>query len=330
MVQNEERYYDVRQPRSYQDVAAWVIVILVAIDFAFLGTVAWNAWNVQKESKRVFALLEGSAQSCRATVEAGVPVRYENARWKTSFELPAGHFASEQAMDPAAGVEVRVSRRPDAEDAASTNALYDTSVRVRIGKATGFSRYYAKPYSEYGGYRRFTAVGRAAIGYTDPAGAADSVQVILIDDTRNDREIAVTYTAVVEGAETLAFGIIDSMRLAPMEKQETVVKPGWKLFAQDPLRLQYPEDYRVSTPFPGRVNVQGKGGRIEIASAYDLGESGRRGAMTSSNGDGGTPDEFFLLQYGVSLRVAFFYASDASAYDRSVLKEIGSTITLNE
>lgn len=330
MAENEGRYYQSDSPRNAEAVAAWVIVFAVVIDVVFLGFVAWNAWNVEKESRRVFALLEASAQACRATVEANVPVRYDNAPWKTSFELPGGHFGVERIVSDSDEVEVRVARRPDAEDLATPNTLYDTTVRVRIGNATGFSRYYAKPYSEYGGYRRFTAVGRAAIGYTDPEGAADSVQVIHIDDTRNGREIIVTYTAVVEGAETLAFGIIDTMRLAPLERQEVTVKPGWKVFSQTPLSLQYPEDYRVSTPFPGRVVVQGAGGRIEIMSAYDLDEAGRRGANTTSNGDGGTPDEFFLLQYGVDLRVAFFYSQEGTAYDRSVLKEIGSTVTLDE
>jgi len=329
MTEIDARYGQFDRPR-YDSIAAWVIVFAVVFDVVFLGFVAWNAWTVEKESRRVFALLEASAQACRATIEASVPVRYDNARWKTSFELPAGNFAVERTVSDDDAVEVRVARRPDAEDLASTNALYDTTVRVRIGPSSGFSRYYAKPFTEYGGYRRFTAVGRAAIGYTDPEGAADSVQVILIDDARNDREIAVIYTAIVDGAETLAFGIIDTMRLAPMERQEIVVKPGWKIFDQDPLRLQYPEDYRVNTPIPGRVIVDGKGGRIEITSAYDLDEAGRRGAMSASNGDGGTPDEFFLLQYGVSLRVAFFYDNDATTYDRSILKEIGSTISLTE
>ncbi|GEM_PF-2352962 len=330
MAQNETGYYRFENPRSAEAVAAWIIVVLVAVDFLFLATVAWNAWTVQKESRRVFEALEASALASQASVEAGMPVRYDNARWKTSFELPAGHFGVERFVSDEGDVEIAVSRRPDASDGATFNALYDTSVRVRVGKATGFSRYYAKPYSDYGGYRRFTAVGRAAIGYTDPAGAADSVQVILIDDTRFDREIQVVYTAIVEGAESLAFGIIDSMRLAPLERQEVVVKPGWKIFAQAPLRLQYPEDYRVTTPFPGRVVVQGRGGRLEILSVYNLGEGGARGATVPSSGDGNTPDEFFLLQYGVSLRVAFYYDRSASDYDRSVLKEIGATITLDE
>ncbi len=330
MAQEENRYYRFEQPRSAEAVAAWVIAVLVVIDFLFLGAVAWNAWKVEKESRRVFALLEASADACRVTVESGAPTRYDNDRWKTSFELPAGHFGVERFVSDEGEIEVRVARRPAPEDAATINTLYDTSVRVRVGKATGFSRYYAKPYSEYGSYRRFTAVGRSAIGYTDPAGAADSVQVIVIDDTRFDREVTVTYTAVVDGAETLAFGIIDSMRLAPLERQEVVVKPGWKIFTQTPLRLQYPEDYRVTTPSPGRVAIQGRGGRIEIMSAYNLGEGGGRGASIASNGDGNTPDEFFLLQYGVNLRVAFYFDNDASAYDRTVLKEIGATITLDE
>ena len=330
MTETNGRFEQFNPPRSIEAIAAWVIVAIVAVDFLFLGLVAWNAWKVETESRRVFAELEASTQTCRATIEASVPVRYENARWKTSFELPAGHFASERIVSEGGDVVVSVARRPDAEDLASLNALYDTTVSVRVGKATGFSRYYAKPYSEYGGYRRFTAVGRAAIAFTDPKGAADSVQVVLIDDSRNDREIVVTYTAIVEGAETLALDIIDTMRLAPLERQEAVVKPGWKIYSQDPLRFQYPEDYRVTAPFAGRVVVDGKGGRIEISSAYDLGESGRRGAVSMSNGDGGTPDEFFLLQYGVSMRVAFFYKADAAAYDRSILKEIGATITLSE
>jgi len=330
MAENNGRYYQFNPPRSIEAVAAWVIVVIVAVDFMFLGLVVWNAWKVETESRRVFAVLEASTQSCRASIEASVPVRYENARWKASFELPAGHFASERIVSDKGEVEVSVARRPDAEDLAASNALYDTTVSVRIGASTGFSRYYAKPYSEYGGYRRFTAVGRAAIAYTDPKGAADSVQVILIDDSRNDREIAVAYTAIVEGSETLAFDIIDTMRLAPLERQEAVVKPGWRIYGQNPLRLQYPEDYRVTAPFPGRVIIEGKGGRIEITSAYDLGESGRRGALSTSNGEGGTPDEYFLLQYGVSMRVAFFYKADAAAYDRSILKEIGATVSLSE
>lgn len=328
--QNDGKYYQFERPRSTESVTAWIIAIVVAVDFVFLGVVAWKAWSVEKESRRVFALLEASADACLATASSGAPVRYENDRWKASFELPAGHLALENFVSDEHEVEVRVGKRPSADDAATPNTLYDTSVRVRIGKATGFSRYFSKPYTDYGGYRRFTAVGRTAVGYTDPAGAADSVQVILIDDTRYDREVVITYTAVVEGAEGLAFDIIDSMRLAPLERQEVAVKPGWKIFSQAPLRLQYPEDYRVTTPFPGRVEISGRGGRIEIVSAYNLGESGPRGATTHSNGDGGTPDEFFLLQYGVNLRVAFYYASGATAYDRSVLKEIGSTITFDE
>lgn len=329
MAENNGNYYQFNQPRTFEVASAWVITIIVVIDFLFLGFVAVNAWKVDKESKRVFALLEASALACRETVAAGVSVRYDNARWKTSFELPAGHFGAERIISEDA-VEVAVARRPDPEDVATVNALYDTTVRVRIGKATGFSRYYSKPYSEYGGYRRFTAVGRAAIGYTDPAGEADSVQVIHVDDSRNDREITVTYTAIVDGAETLAFSILDTMRLAALERAEIAVKPGWKVFSQSPLRLQYPEDYRVSTPTPGRVVVTGRGGRIEILSAYDLGESGRRGAMSMSNGDGGTPDEFFLLEYGVDLRVGFYHSNDATEYDRSILKEIGATVSLDE
>ena len=329
MAENNGRYYQFDQPRSFEVASAWVITVLVVVYFLFLGFVAWNSWRVDKESKRVFALLESSAQACTVTSLAGAAVRYENPMWKTSFELPAGHFGVERIVSDK-DVEVRVAQRPGPDDDAAVNALYDTTVRVRIGKATGFSRYYAKPFSEYGGYRRFTAVGRAAIGYTDPEGAADSVQVIHIDDTRNDREITVTYTAIVDGAETLAFSIIDTMRLAPLERQEVAVKPGWKVFSQDPMRLQYPEDYRVTTPTPGRVVVTGRGGRIEILSAFDLGESCRRGAMSMSNGDGGTPDEFFLLQYGVNLRVAFYYSNDGTTYDRSILKEIGSTISLEQ
>jgi len=320
--------YEFDRPRVAESVAAWVIVFGVVVDVLFVGFIAWTAWTVDKESRAVFAMLEASVQSGRPAVETSVPQRYENAAWKTSFELPAGTFAVEEADGDA--VEVRVARKPDAEPSASANALYDAAVRVRIGPATGFSRYYSKPYTEYGGYRRFTAVGRAAIGYTDPEGAAESVQVILIDDSRNGREVSVTYTAIVEGAETLAFGIIDSMRLAPLEKQEIAVKPGWKIFSMAPMRLQYPEDYRVTTPSPGRVVVQGRGGRIEIVSSYDLDEAGRRGAASTSNGDGGTPDEFFLMQYGVNLRVAFYYDAEAPAYDRSVLKEIGSTVSLDE
>ncbi|MEK7545841.1 MAG: hypothetical protein AAB554_02070 [Patescibacteria group bacterium] len=330
MEENNGRFYQFGRSRSLESAAAWTIVVVVVIDFAFLGFVAWNAWRVESESRRVFALLEASARSCRVATEAGVPVRYDNAVWKTSFDLPAGYFAVERVVTSSDDVEIRVARRPDAEAIATANAVYDTSVRVHIGPATGFSRYYAKPFPQYGGYRRFTAVGRAAIGYTDPAGEIDSVQVIHVDDGRNDREITVTYTAVVDGAETLALGIIDTMRLAPRERQEIAIKPGWKLFTQSPLRLQYPEDYRVTTPFAGRVNVTGKGGRIEILSAFNLGETGRRGAVTMSNGDGGTSDEFFLLQYGVNLRVAFYYDPAATAYDRSVLKDIGGSISLDE
>lgn len=328
MAENDAQIYGFDRPRVAESIAAWVIVFGVVVDVLFVGFVAWTAWNVDKESRRVFALLEASVQTGRTEVVTSVPQRYENAAWKTSFELPAGTFAVEEADGES--VTVRAARKPDAESSAASNALYDTAARVRIGPATGFSRYYSKPYTEYGGYRRFTAVGRSAIGYTDPEGAAESVQVILIDDTRNGREIAVTYTAIVEGAETLAFGIIDSMRLAPLEQQEIAVKPGWKIFSVAPMRLQYPEDYRVTTPSPGRVVVQGRGGRIEIISSYDLDEAGRRGAVSTSNGDGGTPDEFFLMQYGVNLRVAFYYDAEAPAYDRSVLKEIGSTVSLDE
>lgn len=329
MAEPSPNYYQFNRPHRLEAAAAWTITVLVVIDFLFLGFVAWNAWRVDQESKRVFALLEASAQACRENVAVGASVRYENARWKTSFELPAGHFASERVASDGS-VDVIVARRPDAEDAASVNALYDTTVQVRIGPTPGFSRYYSKPYTDYGGYRRFTAVGRAAIGYTDPAGAADAVQVIHIDDARNGREVVITYTAIVEGAETLALRIIDTMRLAPLERQEVSVKPGWKIFSQAPLRLQYPEDYRVTTPFPGRVVVTGRGGRIEILSAYDLSETGGRGALVPSNGDGGTPDEFFLLEYGVDLRVGYHYANDATEYDRSILKEIGATIGLDE
>jgi len=330
MEENIGRYYPDDRRRAIEVAAAWVIVVAVVLDALFLGVVAWTAWKVERESRRVFAELSAEGQSCKQSLATGAPVRYENPFWKVSFELPSGYYATEQFVDSDKTVELRVARRPSAEDAASSNALYDTSVRVRIGKANGFSRYYAKPYSEYGSYRRFTAVGRAAIGYTDPEGAADSVQVIHIDDTRNDREVTVIYTAVEEGAEALAFDIIDTMRLVPREAQEVVLKPGWKIFTQDPMRLQYPEDYRVTTPTVGQVFVTGKGGRIEISSSYDLGSSGKRGASVPSNGDGGTPDEFFLLQYGVRLRVAFYYANDATSYDRSVLKEIGATIGLKE
>src|SRR5690349_11980508 len=149
MAETDVRDYRFEQPRNLEAAAAWIVVFAVVIDVVFLGFVAWNAWTVEKESRRVFALLDASAQACHATLEASVPVRYDNARWKTSFELPGGHFAAESVVSDDDAVEVRVSRRPDAEALASTNALYDTTVRVRIGPSTGFSRYYAKPYTEY-------------------------------------------------------------------------------------------------------------------------------------------------------------------------------------
>lgn len=327
MAQEPRPYYQFESPRFAETAVAWIVVAVVVIDAVIFGFLAWNGWRTAKESERVFALLEASAGACRVDASAGAPSRYEHAAWKVSFELPAGHFASETVLSPDDDVELRISRRPTAGEKASANALYDTTVRVTIGPERGFSRYYARPYSGYGGYRRFTAVGRAAVGYTDPKGEADSVQVIAIDDARNGREIVVTYAAIEEGAETLALRIIETLRLAVRERQEVVVKPGWKIFSQDPLRFQYPEDYRVTMPNVGRIEIAGAGGRIEIASAYDIDETGRRTSVRAANG---APDDLFLLQYGVDLRVSFYYAPNASAYDRSVLKDIGGTITLNK
>jgi hypothetical protein len=328
MAQEPRPYYQFESPRFAETAVAWIVVAVVVIDAVVFGFLAWNGWKTAKESRRVFALLEASAGACRADEAAGAASRYEHAAWKVSFELPAGHFASETVLSQDDDVELRVSRRPAAGDEAAANVLYDTSVRVTIGPERGFSRYYARPFSGYSGYRRFTAVGRAAVGYTDPQGEADSVQVIAIDDTRNGREIVVTYTAIEEGAEALALGIIETMRLAVRERQEVAVKPGWKIFSQDPLRFQYPEDYRVTTPNVGRIEISGAGGRIEISSAYDIDETGRRTSLGAAAT--GAPDDLFLLQYGVDLRVSFYYAPNATEYDRSVLKDIGGTISLNK
>lgn len=311
--------------------ASWVLVILVVLDVTFFGLIAWNSWRVAQESRTTFAkLLEDQGGVCHNTEAAGVPVRYEQSDWKVSFELPSGYRASSEVVDAEGTVDLRIVRKPDASTAASPNALLSTSVHVRIGPASGFSRYYTKPFTAYDGYRRFTAVGRPSVGWTDPEGAYDAVQVIKVDDTRYDREIGITYAAVEENAETLAQDILKSMRLAAREQQGQVVKPGWKVFTLDPIRFQYPEDYKVTTPFQGRISVQGKGGRIEIQSAYDLNGTGGQGLHSFTTGGDGVPSEFFDIQYGVDLRVSFYYDAAATSYDRSVLKDIGSTISLSK
>ena len=52
MADNSQNYYRFDRPRSFEVAAAWVITVLVVIDFLFLGFVAWNAWRVDKESER--------------------------------------------------------------------------------------------------------------------------------------------------------------------------------------------------------------------------------------------------------------------------------------
>lgn len=328
----ETRYAPIGQPRVGEMVTAWTIVVLFVADVALLGYVAWSAWNVSRASEATFALLrEQGKTACVAASATGAPMRYENADWNVSFELPPGFTASEERLSDAGDVDLRISRTPAQGTRASANTTLDTGVRVRIGPATGFDKYYSRPYTEYAAYHRFTAVGRPAAGWTDPADAAENQQVIVIDDSRYDREVTVIYKGVVADAESLAKNIMDSMRLTAREQQKIVVKPGWKVFSQDPVRFQYPEDYRVTAPVPGRLEIQGKGGRIVIFSAYSVGQNARPSTNLGATGAGqGNPDEFFDLQYGVDMRVQFYYASDATSYDRSVLKDISSTITFNQ
>jgi len=324
---DEDTRYEPVGPSRSSDAAAWAIVVLVLLDVGLLGYIAWNSWNVARESEATFAGM-GLGNAVAGATESGLPVRYEDADWNVSFDLPAGTVASAERLSAAGDVELRIDRKP-IQGAASPNALVDTGVRVRIGPAAGFSRYYARPYTEYAGFHRLMAVGRPAAAWIDPAGASDAEQVIVIDDSRYGREVSVIYKGVVADAQSLATGILDSMRLT-VRTQEAVVKSGWKIFTQEPIRFQYPEDYRVTTPTPGRIEVDGKGGRLEIRTAYDVGQNARPGALPGSGtGAPGMPDEFFDLQYAVDMRVEFYYAADAKDYDRSVLKEIGSTVGLD-
>lgn len=312
-----------------QTAAAWLIVLLFAIDAAFLGYIAWNAWDIKRESQDTFARLDLRHKAAQAiSTDAGMPVRYNNADWDVSFELPSGFSVNEERLSAAGDVELRISRRPAQDVRASTNTLLDTGVRVRIAAASGFGRYYSRPYTEYGSFRRFIAVGRPAAGWSDPDGLAEARQIILIDDGRNDREVSVIYKGMVVDAESLALGILNSMRLSDRAHQPTV-KSGWKVFSQDMIHFQYPEDYRVSTPTPGRIEVDGKGGRLEIQTAYDIEQTSRPGALIGiGSGTRGAPNEYFDLQYGVDVRVGFFYGVDAKPYDRAVLKDISATVML--
>ena len=104
-------------------------------------------------------------------------------------------------------------------------------------------------------------------------------------------------------------------------------KPAWKIFSQYPLRLEYPEDYRVSAPMPGRIEVTGAGGRLEIQSAYQAAQDCRAGVSSTQSG---AADGSYDLKYAVDMRVQLFYAADAKSYDRSILKDISATVALSK
>lgn len=325
------RFIPPRDGNRAQAVIAWAAVVVLLADAVVFAVVLMNSYRVAKESSEVFTQLALSGGECRRAVDAG-PVRYEHQGWKASFEIPDGHVGVERLVDAETkAVEVAIAQRRDPAAAQATGAYADTSVRVRVGPATGFARYLTKPYADYGGYRRFTAAARAAVTYADPARENDGIQVIVVDDTRNGREISLEYSGLLENAEPMAYDILKTLRLSPRDETEIVVKPGWRVFSQEPVRFQYPDDYRVETPMVGRINVKGKGGRLEIAFAYGIDQSGRR-RLTGAPPDAasGGPSEYFDLQYDVDVRVAFYYAGDSTAYDRGILKEIASTISLTK
>lgn len=328
--QESARFYQPRRHDVREVALAWLMIAVVCADVVIFGIVGLNAYFVRKESQEVFALLRLQAGECRANYAPYGPTRYDQTAWKISFELPGGYVATEERLSDDGDVEFRVARRPETVDPLATLSIFpDTSVRLWIGQPTGFSRYLTRPFTTYGGYRRFTAVGRSAVTYADPERGLQAGQVIVIDDTRNEREIRISYSPLMENAEPLAYDIMKSLRLAPRENLAAVVKPGWKVFSQEPIRFQYPEDYRVETPILGKVIVKGAGGRIELTFAADLDESGRRKlATTPSDTSTGGPDEYFDLQYDVDVRASFYYGTGSSAYDRGILKEIASTIAL--
>lgn len=314
-----------------QAIIAWAAVVVLLADVVVFAVVLMSSYRVAKESSDVFTRLAAMGGECRQVVDAG-PTRYEHQGWKASFEIPAGHVGVERVVDSETkAVEVIIAQRRDPAAAQAIGAHADTSVRVRIGPSTGFVRYLTKPYTDYGGYRRFTAAARAAVTYADPDREIDGIQVIVVDDTRNGREIRLEYSGLLENAEPMAYDILKTLRLSPRDETEAVVKPGWRVFSQEPIRFQYPDDYRVETPVVGRINVKGRGGRLEVTFAYSIDQSGRR-RLTGAPPDAasGGPSEYFDLQYDVDVRVAFYYAGDSTAYDRGILKEIASTISLTK
>ncbi len=299
----------------------WLFFIFIAADAAVIGLVAYD--NYQLSRQNGLSLLPAVSVTAK-NEQANAPVRYNNDLWKAAFDLPPGYAVAERTLSAAGDVEVRVLK------STGPGAYADTSVAVWIGKDAGFSRYYVKPYTEYGDYRRLVAVGRPAVSYDDPSRALDAVVVTAIDDSRNGREVRVEYSAIQADAESTANALIKTLKLGLLQQAQILQKEGWKTYISENFRFQYPEDYRVTKGLNGVITVQGAGGKIEIwpnQSPISTGVS--RAAIGAQNVNRPLPDDFFDLNYEVDLRVNLFYAS-ADAYQRSVIKDISKTISLNQ
>lgn len=324
------RYFPPKREGLTDAVMAWIVMVTVVVDVVVFGILLWNSYATARKHRETLELLARLGPGeCRVQEDITAPSVFTHKTWLFSFELPGGHAAVEELEPKDGSVLLRIVRSGD--PGTPKNTLGDTAVRVWVGPASGFSKYFAKPYTAYAGYRRLSAVGRQAVGYGDPEGEYAAWQVVAIDDARNDREIRVSWSGIREDAEIIANGIIRTMRLAAREQKELVYKPGWKTYVEEPLRFQYPEDYVVERVFAKKVVVKGRGGRLEIASAFEVDETGRRRTGNLlENLDQQLPDDFFDLTYDVNVRIGYYYAQGASDYDKSILREIAGTITLNK
>lgn len=302
-------------------------MIFLVLSGGVIAVVAVDAWRIAKQNKQfVLSGLPVRTDDGNVSRKRTQPLSHENVVWRVSFDVPVEYAVAERVVSEDDEVEMELLKNV-AED-----TYIDTSVRVWVGEDTGFNRYLAKPYTTNGGYRRITAVARRAVTYSDPSREADAIQIIAVDDSRNGREVRVSYSALQEGAESLALSILETMRLGARDIGEDVLhKDGWRTFVYSPVRFQYPEDYAAERKPDGVITVRGAGGRIEIMPILDVlgAQTVTRTFAGKSKGDEKLPDDFFDLRYDVTLRVKIFYAGE-DTYQKSVIQDISKTIVLKE
>jgi len=322
-----EEYYIPRKQLLSEPALWWILGVFIVIASAVFIIVGIDAYRLASQNKEfVLSGIPIDRGDGGGAAPRTQPLVYNNEFWKVSFEIPPDYALTERVVSEDEETEASIQRRVEQDIYA------DTTVRIWVGNDTGFNRYLLKPYTTYGGYRRITAVARRAVMYSDPSEEGSGIQVIAVDDSRNGREIRAYFSALHEGAESLALNLLQSMRLLARERGEDVLhKDGWRSFVHEPVRFQYPEDYSAERRADGTIVVRGAGGRIEIEPILDVlgSQTATRTFAGRTGGDQRIPDDFFDLRYDVTLRVKIFYAG-TDDYQKTVLQDISRTISLKD